>query len=46
MFLQETLGKLVTATQNRVVMIWDIRSMSQFLVTKRQTECTNDRSPG
>ncbi|WKX93666.1 hypothetical protein Q1695_011153 [Nippostrongylus brasiliensis] len=28
MFLQETLGKLVTATQNRVVMIWDIRSMS------------------
>ncbi|XGW10453.1 hypothetical protein V3C99_012164 [Haemonchus contortus] len=28
MYLQETLGKLVMATQNRVVMIWDTRSMS------------------
>lgn len=28
MYLQETGCKLVTATQNRLVMIWDIRSMS------------------
>ncbi|RCN49397.1 FYVE zinc finger [Ancylostoma caninum] len=27
MHLQETLGKLVTASQNRVIMIWDVRSM-------------------